>query len=245
LLEATDDESELAGVMGHEIGHVVARHGHKLMRRATIESVLTRAGEAAASMATGGAVGIGAYAVQIGFYGVGFLLDLNLLGVSREYELQADQLGMQYAWNSGYDPRGFIRFFDKMASSKGYVEGGSWFKDHPPFYERMVDSEREHMFLPGKPKYIVQTTAFEKMKKELAKVTAKAKNEERHWPSSMAPERGCPAAGKTDYKPGEPVENLCSPPETTRLKHFSYRTAIARTSKSGYAKVGGSNHEIR
>jgi predicted Zn-dependent protease len=73
---------------------------------------------------------------------------LELLRVSRDYELEADQLGVQYAWNTGYDPGGFIRFFDKVATREGYVNGASWFRTHPPFYERMVDTRREIMFLP-------------------------------------------------------------------------------------------------
>lgn len=70
------------------------------------------------------------------------------LRVSRDYELEADQLGVQYAWDTGYDPGGFIRFFDKVATREGYVNGASWFRTHPPFYERMVDTRREIMFLP-------------------------------------------------------------------------------------------------
>lgn len=61
------------------------------------------------------------------------VIDLKLLGISRDYELEADQLGIQYAWNAGYDTSGFIRFFDKMATRFGYVNGVSWFRIHPPF----------------------------------------------------------------------------------------------------------------
>jgi hypothetical protein len=50
---------------------------------------------------------------------------------------------IQYTWNSGYDPSGFIRFFDKMVTTTGYVEGASWFYDHSPSYESMVEAERE------------------------------------------------------------------------------------------------------
>jgi beta-barrel assembly-enhancing protease len=81
------------------------------------------------------------------FYGLGLVIDLKLLGVSRGYELEADQLGVQYAWNAGYDPSGFIRFFDKMATKLGYVNGVSWFRTHPPFFQRMVQTQREIMFL--------------------------------------------------------------------------------------------------
>lgn len=63
--------------------------------------------------------------------------------MSREFELEADQLGAQYAWNSGYDPSGFIRFFDKMATTEGYVKGASWFRTHPLFVQR---ASPRHLF---------------------------------------------------------------------------------------------------
>src|SRR5207253_9498263 len=144
------------------------------------------------------------YALQYGFYGLSLVLDLKLLGVSREFELEADQLGIQYTWNSDYDPSGFIRFFDKMATKEGYVNGLGWFYDHPPFYQRMVDAEREIMFLPKKDNLVKQTTEFGQMKKELTTVTAAAKEEEKNRPSLVAPEQGCPAPEKIEYKPGQP-----------------------------------------
>ncbi len=221
LLEAADDESELAGVLGHEMAHVVARHGHHLMRRATIEGILFQAAEMSAVLLTGGAAGIGTYyALEYGFQGLGMILDLSLLGVSREYELQADQLGIQYAWNAGYDPSGFIRFFDKMATTVGYVNGVSWFRDHPPFYQRMVDAEREIMYLPKKQGLRVQTDEFLKMKKALVKVTAKAEENEKGRPSMLAPEQGCTPPNKIEYKPGGPIETICT--ETQQLGQSGY-----------------------
>src|SRR5262250_1022216 len=148
LLEAADDESELAGVIAHEIAHDAARHGHKLMNRAAVAGIFYQAAQIAAMVLTGGIASIGMYyALQYGLYGLGLVLNLKLLGVSRDYELEADQLGVQYAWNAEYDPSGFIRFFDKMATREGYINGVSWFRTHPPFYERMVQTEREVMFL--------------------------------------------------------------------------------------------------
>ncbi len=212
LLEAAEDESELAGVLAHEMGHVVARHSHKLMTRATIAQAIFQAAQVAAVIATGGVVGLGTYyALQYGFYGLGMVLDLKLLGVSREYELQADQLGIQYARKSGYDPNGFIRFFDKMATKVGYVNGMSWFRTHPPFYERMVNAEREILFLPKKENFIVDTSAFKEMKTRLVKVSAKASDEEKNRPTLR--EKGCPKPSKIAYQPGEPVEKLCSQDE--------------------------------
>src|SRR5512142_408774 len=131
------------------------------MKKAEIASIFFQAAEVAAGMLTGGVASIGTYyAIQYGFYGLDLALNLELLGVSREYELQADQLGIQYAWNAGYDPTGFIRFFDKMATREGYVNGASWFRSHPPFYQRMVESQREIIYLGNKPASIVESTEF-------------------------------------------------------------------------------------
>ena len=212
LLEATDDESELAGVLAHEIAHDTARHSNNLMKRATIASLFYQAAQIAAMVLTGGAASIGmCYALQYGFYGLGLVLDLRLLGVSRDYELEADQLGVQYAWNAGYDPGGFIRFFDKMATRKGYVNGVSWFRTHPPFYQRRVQSEREIMFLQPRPGAITQTSAFEQMKKDLAPVMAKAEKEEIGKPSLLIThEEGCEPPKKLEYRPDQPIEELCS-----------------------------------
>jgi hypothetical protein len=219
LLEAADNEAELAGVMGHEIGHVVARHGHKLMEREQITSIFYQAAEIAGVILTGGVGSIGMYyALQYGFEGLGLLLNLNLLGVSREYELQADQLGIQYAWNSGYNPEGFIMFFDKMATDEGYVNSLDWFYDHPPFYERMVDAQREIMFLPKKPHEILNTPQFGEMKKNLAqflkeeKAKKKSGNQPTLFEANSVP--GCKAPELIGYKPGQPIEAICSLPGT-------------------------------
>jgi Zn-dependent protease with chaperone function len=217
LLEAADDESELAGVIAHEISHDTARHSNKLMKRATIASIFYQAAQIAAVILTGGVAGIGIYyALQYGFYGLGLVLNLKLLGVSRDYELEADQLGVQYAWNAGYDPSGFIRFFDKMATKKGYVNGVSWFRTHPPFYQRMVATQREITFLEQKPDATVQTSAFEQMKKELAPIAAKAEKEEVGKPSLLiTKEEGCAPPNKIEYKPDQPIEELCAAPLQT------------------------------
>jgi predicted Zn-dependent protease len=102
--------------------------------------------------------------------GLGMAVNLNLLGKSRDFELEADQLGIQYAWNAGYDPDGFLNFFDRMASQKGYVRSTSWFRTHPAFYERMVNAKKEITFLPQRERLIVQTDEFDKMQKALVDI---------------------------------------------------------------------------
>jgi len=215
VLESVEDESQLAGVIAHEMSHVVARHGRKLMRKATIASLFYQAAQIAAVLATGGIASIGAYyAFQYGFFGLGLALNLSLLGVSRDYEREADQLGIQYAWKAGYDPSGFTRFFDKMATKEGYVNSASWFRTHPPFYERMVGSQREMMYMGKKPEAIVDTPAFGRMKEALKPITRKAAIDAPKRPSLYEKEEGCPAASKLIYEADQPIEAICMAPQT-------------------------------
>jgi Zn-dependent protease with chaperone function len=236
LLEAVEDEAQLAGVISHELAHVTARHSAKLMKRATIAGIFYQAAQVAAVILTGGVAGIGMYyALQYGYYGLGLVLNLQLLGVSREYELEADQLGIQYAWNSGYDTSGFIRFFDKMATKEGYVNGVSWFRTHPPFYARMVQAQRETMFLPKGGELLVQTTEFEQMKKDLAPVVAAAEKEEKEKPSLLlTKEEGCAPPQKIEYKSGQPIEQICS--IEPRRSEPAAKTDVG--SSSGGDKIG-------
>ncbi|MCI0421299.1 MAG: M48 family metalloprotease, partial [Acidobacteria bacterium] len=219
LLEAAETEAQLAGVLAHEMAHVAARHSHKLMTKASIAQIFYQAAQVAAVILTGGVAGVGlAYALQYGFYGLGLLLSLNLLGKSREFELEADQLGIQYAWASGYDTSGFIRFFDKMATEVGYVNGLSWFRTHPPFYERMAEAQREIMFLPDKPNPIRQSSEFQSMKGDLAKVKVRAEDDDKDRPSLRAPESGCAPPEKAEYQDGQQVEAICQLPQGTKSR---------------------------
>lgn len=211
LLEKVDDESELAGVIAHEIAHDAARHSAKMMKRAKIASMFYQAAQAGAQILTGGVAGIAmSYALRYGFYGLGLVIDLRLLGVNREYELEADQLGIQYAWNSGYDMTGFSRLFDKMATKEGYVKSVSWFRTHPPFYERMLQARREMMFMPRQREHVNRAAAFRAMKKALAPVAAASRKEELNQPALlMIVEEGCNPPKRTEYKPGQPIEEIC------------------------------------
>jgi len=174
LIAKAETESELAGVIAHEIAHVTARHGARMMNKASIASIFFQAAQVAANVYTGGMVGVGTYyALEYGFFGLGMVLDLTLLGVSRDYEEEADQLGAQYAWNAGYDPKGFVSFFDKMASQNGYVQSTSFFRTHPPFFERIVSTFSEIEYLPSKRGLVVDSIAFQQIKERLSKAQQK------------------------------------------------------------------------
>ena len=193
LLEETQNEAQLAGVLAHEISHDVARHSHRLMKKATIASVIYQAAQIAALILTGGVAGIGTYyALQYGFYGLGLALSLQLLGVSRDYEMEADILGAQYVWKAGYNPEGFIQFFDVMASKEGYVEKTSFFRTHPAFYDRIVGVFREISFLPKQEQAVENTSEFLAIKAHLKKIAADLDKEEKDRPTLFKREPGCP-----------------------------------------------------
>lgn len=180
LIQEADTESELAGVMAHEIAHAAARHNHRLQTKATIAGILLQAAQIGAYIATGGLVSLlSYYLLQYGFAGLGLLIDLKLLGVSREFEMEADQLGAQYLWKSGYDPRAFITFFDKMASKEGYARNTSFFRTHPAFAERILHSIEEFAYLPPKEEYMTDSTEFHQIKTRLQKLSKDALDKEK------------------------------------------------------------------
>ena len=104
---AADTESELAGVMAHEIGHVAARHGVEQASKATLANYAM----IPLIFMTGGLGYIAYQAAQIG-------VPLTFLKFSRNVESEADKLGAQYMWAAGYDPNNFLSFFEKLGEKR-------------------------------------------------------------------------------------------------------------------------------
>jgi len=173
LLQAADDEAELAGVIGHEIAHSAARQAKELLRGQSAEAIAEEISRRAATSFADRPGPQTSAAFQHGPFGLGAVMDLKLLGVTPENELRADRLGIQYAWSAGYDPSGFLRFFDKMAQA-GYGPGLSWLRTHPPSYQRIVGAERETQYLPEKLNAVKQTASFGDMQNELVQRAGKA-----------------------------------------------------------------------
>lgn len=181
LIAYADNESELVGVLTHEMAHAAARHGHRILSRAGKLSLLQQLGQLAAMIFTGGSIGL-IYAAIYGLQALGLAFTLNILGVSRAFELEADTLGAQYAYTSGYDPSGFINFFDKMATKFGYAQNTSFFGSHPAFSERISNIAKQLVYLRSLNLYpteqlIVDTTEFQKIKTKTAQIIAKSKTE--------------------------------------------------------------------
>src|SRR5258705_1806778 len=107
LVTAADEESELAGVMAHEIAHVAARHGTEQYTKGTI-----------ANYATLPLIVLGGGLRYCLYQAAGFLIPLKFLQFSRSAETEADFLGLQYVYKTGYDPTAFVSFFEKIQAQE-------------------------------------------------------------------------------------------------------------------------------
>jgi predicted Zn-dependent protease len=164
LILRAQEESELAGVMAHEISHVTARHGTKqatkgeIMQLATIPLIL---------LGPGGWAGYGIYeALQLA-------IPLSYLKFSRDAEREADFLGIQYMYKAGYDPNSYVTFFERIQADEKRRPGTipKLFSTHPPTPERIADAQKEiARILPEKDEYIVTTSEFDQVKARLRNV---------------------------------------------------------------------------
>lgn len=138
LLAAMESEDELAGILGHEIAHVVSRHISKRIERSKKIDWATLAGMVA-GIFIGAATGEGAaaQALAVGSAAAG---QTAALAYSREDEAQADQLGLQYIQAAGYDPRGLITILRKIRSKQWYGSNQipAYMLTHPATEERMA-----------------------------------------------------------------------------------------------------------
>ena len=158
-----DDESELAGVMAHEIGHVAACHAAREATRGTFASLAM----IPVVILTGGLAGLGVNEAA------NFGIPAVFSKFGRNFEAQADYLGIQYAYKSGYDPNGMINFFEKLQTLEKRRPGAAMklYGDHPQTPDRIAKSQEESgSILPPREQYITDTSDFEQAKKRLALV---------------------------------------------------------------------------
>jgi beta-barrel assembly-enhancing protease len=167
LILAADEESELAGVMAHEIAHVAARHATRQMTRAQWANIGT-----IPLIFVGGGIG---YAVRSA---AGLGLPLTFLSFSRSFESEADYLGLQYMYKAGYDPNAFVAFFEKLQAREKKKPGtlAKAFATHPQTPDRISKSQEEiGRILPARPQYIVTTSEFADVKARLASLENRRK----------------------------------------------------------------------
>lgn len=188
LLES-ENESELAGVIAHEMSHCAARHAHRLANKGRTFGIVQLAAQIGLQIFAPGLFYAASYLsyylkgllLQAIFQGMGLVFTMDALGVSRDFELEADQLGMQYAWKSGYDPEGFIRLFDHMSQKEGYASHTSFFATHPAFGDRTLNALKEYKALRAvsspQQQFLMDTSEFQEVKERLGTSIHKTQKE--------------------------------------------------------------------
>ena len=160
LLKLAQSESEVAGVMGHELAHIAARHATRQMTRAGIVNLAT-----IPMMIFGG--GWAMYGI---YQATNLLIPITFLKFSREFESEADMLGLQYMYKAGYDPNGFVDMFERLESMEKRKPGSisKMFSSHPPTGDRIVKvQEMTAKYLKEKPEYVVTTSEFDDVRDRL------------------------------------------------------------------------------
>src|SRR3989442_10142349 len=123
LLNAVDNEAQLAGVMAHEMSHVILRHGTNQASKANLLQI--------PAVLAGAALGRGGSMMgQLAQLGIGLGFNSVLLKFSRTDESQADAMGAHIAAEAGYNPLEIARFFEKLEASAG-SRGPEFLSDHP------------------------------------------------------------------------------------------------------------------
>jgi len=169
LILHADEESELAGVMAHEIAHVCARHGTREETKSTIVQLASIPAMIFIPYSWAG------YAI---YQGMNFAIPLTFLKFSRGDEAEADFLGLQYMYKAGYDPNAFVSFFEKVQADEKKEPGTipKVFSTHPPTPDRIEAIQKEiATILPARDQYIVTTSEFDTVKARMQLINANIK----------------------------------------------------------------------
>ena len=165
LILNADEEAELAGVMAHETAHVCAHHAVREQTRLNYAQL-----GMIPLVFIGGWTGYGIYEAA------NIAVPITFMHFSREFEAQADYLGLQYMYRAGYDPQAFITFFEKVQALEKRKPGAvaKVFADHPQTPDRILHSQEEiARILPPRDDYTVTTSEFDDVKARLARIENK------------------------------------------------------------------------
>ncbi|HEX5083059.1 MAG TPA: M48 family metallopeptidase [Blastocatellia bacterium] len=163
LLEAAENEAEVAGVIAHEVAHVAARHGMEQASKGQLANYL--------SLPLIFLGGIGGYAIQ---QVVGLAVPLTFLKFTRGAEKEADRLGAQYMWSAGYDPNALITFFEKLQAKEKKKPGtlSKLFSTHPMTGSRIEQVRELIVRFPERSEYQINTSEFGQVKSRILAISA-------------------------------------------------------------------------
>jgi predicted Zn-dependent protease len=198
LILKADTEAELAGALAHEIAHVAARHGTRQASRGQVVNL--------ASLPLIFLGGWPGYAVR---QGAGLALPLTFLKFSRGFEREADLLGLQYIYKTGYDPTAFIDFFERMEAMEKKKPGtvSELFRSHPNMATRIQATQKNvQELLAAQPQYVITTSEFQEVKQNLTLMA----NARRATPEKSGPTLRRPVGSTSpqrDVEDGKPDQD--------------------------------------
>ncbi len=205
LILAADNEAELAGVMAHEISHVIARHAVENQTKANLLQYGTLAG----IILLGGIPGM----VLQNTAGLGLMA--SFMKFSRNAEAEADKLGTEYLYAAGYDPTALATMFEKLEAQNKKKPGtiAKIFADHPAPADRRAASLALAARFPEHDEYVINTSEFNRVKGQLLRLSnAKASA------TGVIPNSDDGTSGRPTLKRRQPTPGDSTQPEGTGEK---------------------------
>jgi Zn-dependent protease with chaperone function len=194
-IEVADNESQLAGVMAHELSHVALRHGTAQASKASFAQGAAGIFGSIFGGSTGGALLTEGLSLGAGS---------ALLHYSRSAETQADVMGTQVLYDSGYDPRAMAQFFEKLQQETKGKNPPEFFSDHPNPDHRLERVDEEIQKLGGIPANARRDSAeFEAAKRAVMVLPVVPKTAK----TASAPTAGS-SGGATSASPAPPAEKM-------------------------------------
>jgi predicted Zn-dependent protease len=196
LIMKAESEAELAGVMAHEIAHVAARHGTRQATKGTIANFAS-----IPLIFMGGWTGYGVRQAA------SVLVPIGFLKFSRGFEGEADLLGLQYLYKTGYDPSAFVDFFEKIQTLEKRKPGtlAKVFSSHPLTDDRITNAQKNiQELLKAKPEYVVNTSEFDNVKSLLLALNNRRKPDDKDLNRPRL--RKKPGTGTIDEEGGDKTE---------------------------------------
>ena len=197
LLLAADNEAELAGVMAHEIAHVAARHAVENNKKAELAQYAVLI----PSILLGGGLG------QLIYQGGGFASLLGFMKFTRGAEEEADKLGVQYMYASGYDPTAMATMFEKLEAKNKKKPGfiSKLFATHPAPPERRAASLALAARFPEREEYVISSSEFQKVKSRLLRLSNARATSSGALPGAEEGAPGRPTLKRRQPTPDEPT----------------------------------------
>ena len=234
LIKAADNEAELAGVLGHEIGHVVLRHSTNQASKASLFQL--------PAMLAGGLLDKeGGMLAGLAQLGLGLGLNSALLSYSRKAEHDSDIVGARMLAASGYNPVSMASFFEKLEAASGGQRAPQFFSSHPNPGNR-VEYVTEEIEGYRSGNYTTNTADFPKMKARAEKIQPSKKSADAGQGSSAAGQPGDGAYAGNGYQleypkgwreyPGNGTVTIA--PDNGLVQGSNGATAIARGVMAGW-----------